>query len=507
MPPDTSAQRYHALLDVAQAITAHHDLNALCRELADRLPRIISVNYIDLSLHDPVKDVMRLHTIQANVPADLVGGHEPPTGGSPAGLVWKTQEPLLVSDILEERRWPEVIAMMTQDGTRSFCFVPLTTARARLGAMGFLSRGPAAYGADDVEFLQLVGRQVAVAVENALAFQQIAQLKDTLAQANVYLEEELRKAEGFDDIIGDSPALKQVLRQVEVVAPTDSTVLIQGETGTGKELIARATHRLSGRKDCAFVKLNCAAIPTGLLESELFGHERGAFTGAVAQKIGRFELANQGTIFLDEVGDIPLELQAKLLRVLQEQEFERLGSTKTIRVDVRLIAATNRDLRELVETNQFRSDLFYRLNVFPITLPPLRERPADIPELVQFFTRQYAARMRKPIQTIPRKTLDRLTHYAWPGNIRELQNLVERSVILTQGSELHVPPVELTLPSPSIGTAPTLEETERTQILKALKDSHWVIGGPEGAAARLGMKRTTLASRMKKAGIVRPRPV
>jgi formate hydrogenlyase transcriptional activator len=347
---------------------------------------------------------------------------------------------------------------------------------------------------------------VAVAVENALAFQQIEELKDKLAKEKLYLEEELRLEHGFEDIIGDSPALMQVLKQVEVVAPTDSTVLIQGETGTGKELIARGVHRLSDRRERTFVKLNCAAIPTGLLESELFGHERGAFTGAIAQKAGRFELADKGTLFLDEVGEIPLELQSKLLRVLQEQEFERLGSTKTLRVDVRLVAATNRDLKSLVEAKQFRNDLYYRLNVFPVTLPPLRERREDIPILVRYFTQHYAVRMKKNIQTVPAKTMEMLSRYAWPGNIRELENLVERSVILTQGTDLQVPVRELQtdLPLP-LNSPATLEEAEREQILRALRETKWVIGGPAGAAARLGIKRTTLQSKMQKFGIARPR--
>ena len=486
---------------------AHRDLDELCRDLAHRLPRAVQVNYIDLSLHDPVKEVMRLHTIQANVPADLVGGHEPATEACPAGLVWQTQEPLLVSNLLNEHRWPGVTDLMKQDGTKSFCFVPLTTARARLGAMGFLSVEEKAYSETHLEFLGQVGKQVAVAVENVLAFQQIAELKDKLAEENLYLAEELRTARGFEDVIGESAALNEVLKQVEVVAPTDSTVLIQGEMGTGKELIARAIHRLSGRRDRTFVKLNCAAIPSGLLESELFGHERGAFTGAISQKVGRFELADKGTLFLDEVGEIPLELQSKLLRVLQEQEFERLGGTKTLRVNVRLIAATNQDLKSMVEDKQFRSDLYYRVNVFPITMPPLRERGEDIPTLVRYFAQHYAMRMNKNIQIVPAKTLDILSRYAWPGNIRELENLIERSVILTRGTELQVPLRELDSDRRrTVAPSATLEETERTAILRTLQDTHWIIGGPDGAAARLGLKRTTLVSRMKKLGVVRPRP-
>lgn len=504
-PCEDLAERYQALLEVAQAISAQRDLDQLFRDLAHRLPRVVQVNYVDLSLYDSVKKLMRLHTIQANVPADLVGGHEVPIDDCPAGFVWQMQQPLLVPNLSEEPRWSKVIGLMREDGTESLCFVPLTTARGRLGAMGFMSLQKEAYSDSDIKFLQQVAQQVAVAVENALAFQQIAELKDKLAKEKLYLEEELRIEHGFDDIIGDSNALRNVLKQVEVVAPTDSTVLIQGETGTGKELIARAIHRLSARAERTFVKLNCAAIPTGLLESELFGHERGAFTGAISQKAGRFELADKGTIFLDEVGEIPLELQSKLLRVLQEQEFERLGSTKTIRVNARLIAATNRDLKGLVEAKLFRSDLYYRLNVFPITLPPLRERQEDISTLVRYFTQHYAVRMKKNIQTVPAKTLEVLSRYAWPGNIRELENLVERSVILTQGTDLQVPISELQAESRlTIHPPSTLEEAEREQIMRALQEAKWIVGGPAGAAARLGLKRTTLQSKMQKLGITRP---
>ena len=504
-PCETLAERYQALLEVAQAISSHRDLDELFRELAQRLPRVVHVNFVALSLHDPIKHTMRLHTIQANVPADLIGGHEGAIDESPAGIVLKTQQPILVTNLAGEARWPTVTRCMAEDKVNSFCFVPLTTAARRLGAMGFLSLEEEAYNEADLEFLQQVAKQVAVAVENALAFQEIAELKEKLAKEKLYLEEELRLEHGFDDILGDSQALKNVLKQVEVVAPTDSTVLIQGETGTGKELIARAIHRLSARAERTFVKLNCAAIPTGLLESELFGHERGAFTGAISQKAGRFELADKGTIFLDEVGEIPLELQSKLLRVLQEQEFERLGSTKTIRVDVRLVAATNRDLKALVEQHQFRSDLYYRLNVFPISLPPLRDRREDIPILVRYFTQHYAVRMKKNIQTVPATTLEVLSRYAWPGNIRELENLVERSVILTQGTDLQVPISELQAENRLVTTsAITLEEAEREQILRVLRETKWVVGGPGGAAARLGLKRTTLQSKMQKLNINRP---
>jgi len=340
-----------------------------------------------------------------------------------------------------------------------------------------------------------------------LSLGEITELKDKLAKEKLYLEDEIRTESNFGEIIGESAALKRILKQVQTVAPTDSTVLIMGETGTGKELIARAIHNLSKRRERTFVKINCAAIPTGLLESELFGHERGAFTGAIAQKAGRFELGHQGTLFLDEVGDIALELQSKLLRVLQEQEFERLGSTRTIHVDVRLVAATNRDLAQMVAEKQFRSDLYYRLNVFPITAPPLRERAEDIPSLVRYFAQKYGQRMNKEILTIPTEVMNTLTKYHWPGNIRELENFIERAVILSPGPDLRVPLSELkrsleTQHMGAVGTK-TLEEAEREHILKVLEETMWVVSGPSGAATRLGMRRTTLQARMQKLGIMR----
>jgi formate hydrogenlyase transcriptional activator len=354
--------------------------------------------------------------------------------------------------------------------------------------------------------LAQVAGQVAIAIENVLAYCENEELRNKLAEEKLYLEDEIRSAFHFEEIVGDSPALKQVLRHVETVAPTNSTVLLLGETGTGKEVIARAIHTNSPRSEASFVKVNCSAIPAGLLESELFGHEKGAFTGAIAQRLGRFELAHHGTIFLDEIGDVPLELQPKLLRVLQEQEFERLGGTKTIRVDLRVLAATNRDLSAMVAAHQFRSDLFYRLNVFPITIPPLRERTADIPALVRFFARNYSRRMSKKIEKIPAEAMDALVHYPWPGNIRELENLVERAVILSPGAVLKLPLAELAASADARAgkNLSTLADAERQHILRALDECRWVIAGPNGAANRLGMKRTTLQSKMAKLGIVKP---
>ena len=346
-----------------------------------------------------------------------------------------------------------------------------------------------------------------MAVANALAFREIAQLKDKLAEERLYLVSEIRAEHPFEEIVGESRPLHDALQQVEIVAPTDSTVLVLGETGTGKELIARAIHNRSGRRERTFVKINCAAIPSGLLESELFGHERGAFTGAIAQKIGRFEGANGGTLFLDEVGEIPLELQPKLLRVLQEQEFERIGGTRTIKVDVRLVVATNRDLVQMVEEHRFRDDLYYRLNVFPIYAPPLRERPEDIEPLVRYFVQRFAARMQRRIEVIPTETLDAMRRYPWPGNVRELENLIERAVILSSGPHLTVPLAHLarrSTPAAQDESASTLEGVERAHITRVLEETNWMLGGPRGAAARLGMKRTTLQSLMKRLAIGRP---
>jgi formate hydrogenlyase transcriptional activator len=389
------------------------------------------------------------------------------------------------------------------EGLNSFCDVPLISRNRRLGVLAVARREENAFNEDEVAFLTQVANQVAIGVENALAFSEIAELKDRLAQEKLYLEDEIRGEMDFEGIVGQSAALRHVLSLVETVAPSDSTVLLLGETGTGKELIARAIHDRSRRKDRTFVKLNCAAIPTGLLESELFGHERGAFTGAISQKVGRLELADQGSLFLDEVGDIPIEIQPKLLRALQEREFERLGSTRTKKVDVRLVAATNRDLEKMIERGEFRSDfdLYYRLNVFPIRIPPLRERPEDIPLLVRYFTQKYARRMEKQIDSIPAAAMKKLASWHWAGNIRELENFIERSVILTHGPALQVPVGELAHNGKGAPLAGTREATERDEIVRILQATKGRVAGPHGAAARMGIKRTTLISRMKKLGI------
>jgi formate hydrogenlyase transcriptional activator len=400
---------------------------------------------------------------------------------------------------------PSLSSLLTREGIRSICQVPLFSRGKALGILALGSRSEAGFTADMLRLLEQVAGQFAVALDNALAFQGIRSSRDQLAEEKLYLEEEVRRDFSTQEIIGESRAIQRVLDQVGTVAGADATVLLLGETGTGKELLARAIHEGSRRQARTFVKLNCSAIPMGLVESELFGHERGAFTGAIARKIGRFELAHRGTLFLDEVGDLPLDLQPKLLRAIQEREFERLGSTQTQRVDVRLIAATHRDLARMVETGEYRMDLFYRLNVFPIRVPPLRERKEDIPQLVRYFTQKHAKAMDKRIDRIPGDTMQALVNWPWPGNIRELQNLVERSVILSPGNELRVPLAELSQPREALSTAPalTLEDVERQGILAALEACGWVVGGPDGAAARLGLKRTTLNFKMKKLGLDR----
>jgi formate hydrogenlyase transcriptional activator len=501
--------RLRVVLDVTNAMVGNLDLRELFRTVSELLRRLIRHEYASLVLVDPVKGQLRLEAL------DFPGGnsqiHEAQstsTEDSPAAGAMRTRQPLLWNRADAERFPSEIVRRLLAEGLQSAVCIPLIRGDRVLGTLNVASTRDANFAPQDVELLTQIGNELAIAVENALAFRQIAELKDKLAEEKLYLEDEIRTEYDFEEIVGDSHTLKRVLHDVETVAPTDSTVLIQGESGTGKELIARAIHNLSGRRERTFVKVNCAAIPTGLLESELFGHERGAFTGAISQKIGRFELANQGTMFLDEIGDIPLELQPKLLRVLQEREFERLGSTRTVKVDIRLVTATNRDLSQMIADREFREDLFYRLNVFPILLPPLRERREDIPLLVRYFTQKYARRMNRRIETIPAEAMDALANGNWPGNVRELENFIERAVILTRGAALHVPLAELrnsgeTAAPAATAALTTLEEAEREHILRALGECKWVVGGPAGAAARLGLKRTTLQSRMRKLGIAR----
>jgi formate hydrogenlyase transcriptional activator len=702
-PLEHSRHQLEALLEVSEAIAQQRDLPALFHDLAARLHSVIDFDFLSLVLHDPAKNVMRLHILETHLPSEKVAGSESPIEGNPSGWVWQTQQSLVIADVDEETRFPDFMPRLREHNVRSLAILPLTTAQHRLGSLGFgrivplgitdtelqfmqrvasqvavavdnalnfetsqayqqqlarerdrlrvlldinnvlvtsrefpelfrgivsalervvhhdytslalldtatgmlkihtldfpghqgvlnreitvprdsspsgqaianglpllvrgaefdrysnevirllraegvqtlscvplithgrafgtlnlASRRADAFSPQDVELMRQVAAQIAIAVENALSFEEIDTLKNKLAEEKLYLEEEIRSEFNFEEIIGESAALKRALAQVELAAPAATTVLLLGETGTGKELFARAIHNLSPRRDRTFVKINCAAIPSGLLESELFGHERGAFTGAINQKIGRFELADRGTLFLDEVGDIPLELQPKLLRVLQEQEFERLGGNRTQRVDVRVVAATNVDLSKLVAQRAFRSDLYYRLNVFPIQIPALRERTEDIPLLVRYFVQRFSRSLNKPVEYIPAEAMDALASYSWPGNVRELENLIERAVLLSPGKELRVPLSELrsatnvssnaiTGPSSSLTslTSPTsltssistLEEAERQHILRALRQTQWRIAGPKGAAAILGMKRTTLQARMRKLGIRRP---
>ena len=507
--------RLRLLLEITNSMTSKLNLRRLVDVLSTNLLRVTRCDFCALLLPDGDSAELRL-TILYNPESQGVisDGAIIPIHGSICGKAFRTGKTQYFDSLEEVRDDPESFgndvgrlfyAKVAREGLRSGCDLPLIGRSGVVGVLSAIKRSEKAFGTEDIEFLEQVSRQVAIAVENALDYETAIKDREQETRQRQYLEEEIRAE--FSEIVGESPALKTALSLVSVVAPTDSTVLIQGETGTGKELVARAIHKLSARSEKAFVKLNCAAIPLGLLESELFGHEKGAFTGAIAQKTGRFELADKGTLFLDEVGDIPLELQAKLLRVLQEQEFERLGSNRTHKVDVRLIAATHRDLPAMAKQGTFREDLYYRLKVFPIQVPALRQRSEDIPRLVRHFTALYARRMNKRIDVIPAQTMDALMRYAWPGNIRELQNFIERAVILSPQSILCAPTSELEALQPTKGISGPmngLAEVEREHILRALEASNWVIGGPQGAAARLRMKRTSLVYRMKKLRIGRP---
>jgi formate hydrogenlyase transcriptional activator len=394
--------------------------------------------------------------------------------------------------------------IMVAGGVRAYVCVPLMARGRAIGALLLQSFAPNRYAVEDVPLLEEVAKQIALAVENMRAFEEIARLRAKLEEENRYLQEEIKSDHNFEEIVGQSRAIKELFKAIEAVAPVGATVLITGETGTGKELVARALHNLSPRRGKALIKVNCAALPAGLIESELFGHEKGAFTGAIARKIGRFELAHGGTLFLDEIGDLPLELQPKLLRVLQEGEFERIGASHTITVDVRVIAATNRDLETAIRENRFRSDLYYRLNVFPIRLPPLRERTEDIPLLVRYLTLKYGPLLGKKISNVSPEIMRMLQTYSWPGNVRELENVIERATILSAGAELELGWWPMTTGSTGrAGATRTLEEVEREHILAVLELTGWRVSGERGAAGQLGMKPTTLEARMKKLGITR----
>ncbi len=526
-------ERLQLLLNLTSRITSNLDLREVLRAISANFRELMRCDGAGVWLPGDEAGTFKLYAFDASsskgfAKEDLI---ITPAENDPGKRAFETMKPTVAT--VEEMGWPgggEGYRLAAAEGVKSACFIPLVSRGRALGDLMIVRKTEGTFTAEDVDFLSQAAGQIAIAIENALAYREISELKDKLAQEKLYLEEEIRSEMNFEQIVGSSAALKHVLQLVETVAASDSTVLLLGDTGTGKELIARAIHDRSRRKERTFVKLNCAAIPTGLLESELFGHEKGAFTGAIRQKVGRMELADQGTLFLDEVGDIPTEIQPKLLRALQEREFERLGSTHTRRVNVRLIAATNRNLEKMIADREFRSDLFYRLNVFPIRIPPLRDRREDIPLLVTHFVQKFAKQMQKKIESIPAAAMKGLAAWEWPGNIRELENFIERAVILTRGKSLEAPLSELrklgTDTRPSPGVQPAQEEIarivkesisaalngkkdfsdeysqkQREEIVRALTEAKGRVGGADGAAARMGINRTTLISRMKKFGI------
>jgi formate hydrogenlyase transcriptional activator len=518
-PPVSDAERYRTLLEINNALVANLTREPLFAAIAAALRPVVPFDRTAVFLHDAGRDVLRLFVLETSLPSTyFVVGLEIPASESHVGLVFRQQRPFVRRDLAHERAYPGE-AEAYADGVRSFAIVPLLVRGRCLGTLAVASTRADQYAEADVAFLQEVAGQVALAIENMTAYEQIAALTARLQRENTYLQEEIHDEHDFARMVGSSDALLALLRRVETVAPTDATVLVTGETGTGKELIARALHHQSARRARPLVKVNCSAISAGLVESEFFGHVKGAFTGALERRLGRFQLADGGTIFLDEVGDLPPETQVKLLRVLQEREFEPVGSSQTVRVDVRVIAATNRDLRAAVEAGRFRADLFYRLNVVPIEVPPLRRRRSDIPQLAMFFLARYARKFGQRVTTVAPETLERLATYDWPGNVRELQNVIERAVVLTPGTVLELDgdllrpagpeprrftPETSTAPGPDAGLAATLEEVERAHIAAALQRSGGVIEGPRGAAGQLRMHPNTLRSRMEKLGLRRP---
>ncbi len=513
------------LLDLTNRITSNLELRDLLRAVAANIREVIHAEGVTVSLQDAASEKFKVFAIDFPHGKGVLKEELLVRPSTAVKKALETLRPVVSHTCDGNELVSEASDIVVAEGLRAYCSIPLVNRGRALGILSILRTTETPFSPGDIDFLNRASGQIAIAIENACAYHEISELKDKLAQEKLYLEEEIRSEMNFENIIGNSPALKHVLELVETVATSDSTVLLLGETGTGKELIARAIHDRSRRKDRTFVKLNCAAIPTGLLESELFGHEKGAFTGAIIQKVGRMELADQGTLFLDEVGDIPVEIQPKLLRALQEREFERLGSTHTRRVNIRLVAATNRDLEQMIAAREFRSDLYYRLHVFPIRIPPLRERKEDIPQLVSYFVQKFAKQMQKKIEAISPAVMKGLTAWEWPGNIRELENFMERAVIVTRGRSLDAPLGELrktnTVAFPHAeqhnveqvageradsqtditSVADEYERRQRDEIIRALTACRGRVGGADGAAASLGMNRTTFLSRMKKFGI------
>jgi len=500
--------RLRTLFEITNALVSKLSPDELFPAISGQLSKVVGHDHAVLTLRNEengILEVYALHSADSQLLKAVQGPFDPT--GMPAAEVLATGKPVVARDIDIERYPNPNFRQFVALGLKSICSVPLITRDRIFGTLALSRMSDDVWTSDDVDFLVEVANQIAIAVENSLAYRELSEMKERLATEKLYLEDEIRLDQNIGSMIGEGPAFQSVLKGVQIVAPTDSTVLVLGETGTGKELVARAIHELSSRKKGSFVKVNCAAIPASLLESELFGHEKGSFTGAIAQKIGRFELAHQGTLFLDEIGEMPLELQPKLLRAIQDQEFERVGGNRTIRTDVRFVAATNRNLKAMVDENKFRADLYYRLHVFPLNVPPLRERREDIPRLTRYFVQKHAQRMGRKIETIPTSALDALVGYDWPGNIRELQNVLERSVILTNGSTLYLAMPEFSEIAAAaplyIKNSDASQAAERERIIRALEESKGQVGGPDGAAARLGLKRTTLQARMQKYNIAR----
>jgi formate hydrogenlyase transcriptional activator len=492
------------LFRIAEALVSKLPMEELLPAVSEQLNRVVAHDFAVMTLLD--KATGEIHLNGLHISGNMEFQPEETSvrpEGLPAGEALATGKPVVAAGLDFERFPSPLYRKYASLGFRASCSIPLAGANGMLGVLDLARKSGEPFTGDEVDLLMQVARQIAIATENSLAYRELSQMRDKLATEKLYLEDEIRFDQNLGNMIGESMPFQAVQRAIQVVAPTDATVLIQGETGTGKELVARALHDLSGRSKRSFIKVNCAAIPATLLESELFGHEKGSFTGAFAQKIGRFELADQGTLFLDEVGEIPLELQSKLLRAIQEQELERVGGNRTIRVDARLIAATNRDLKQMVEEGTFRGDLYYRLHVFPLTVPPLRERREDIPLLIRYFTQKHARRMNRPIESIPSAAIESLTNYEWPGNIRELQNVIERSVILSPGRVLQVAMPEIARNAAPATKTRADDAAERKRILEALRECEGRVAGPTGAAERLGLRRTTLQSRMKKLSIER----